>query len=243
MSDQYIYQFTINETKEVVVPETTTDESGNEVIVNKKEIQQVPVKYALKRPTKAQKNDIDIFNKVEFSKAVKLGILPVALLQKNLDDSGGVLSKADIKLRDELIEKITVLQKEATELKENDPKVEILNGEIMNHLRDIQEINSKEIRMYNNTAEGVAKNSSISYMMGVLSLKADDAGNYKPFFAGDSHEVRLESMEAIDRDGPEHELKALQVFLATANALWSNDRLRQEDLDKYFVSIGLVNGS
>lgn len=244
MSDKFVYTFTLfkEELKENPVP--SKDQDGNEITVLKKERVQIPYTFAVRKPNKSDKTDIDLFNKVQFSKAVKSGLLPVALMQKMLEDEGGVLTKKELAERDSLIKEIIDIQTKAqVESAKDKPDEEIiseLNVAASEKLNAIREINQKETNAYINTAENHAKSQTVKYMMLFLSVKKD-GDNFTSFFEGKDFESKDDACAVLDESEDPVTKKALQVFLATAFAMYSNDNLKQEELDSYFKSVGLID--
>lgn len=241
--EKTVYKFTLYEDREVETPEESTNEAGEKVVVKRKTKQKVGQDYAFLRPNKAQKNQIDLFNKKQFNLAVREGLLTIAALQKNLDNDDGILNKHEIAERDELAKELVNIQKRLNELKdkepENKPEIDELDAKIRKIFNRIQELNTKEINLYNNTAEGYAKQNSIYYLLTQFAaIKKNDA--FVPFFTGANHDERLESLNVVDEISEGIEYEALKIFLIVANAYWNDDKLKQEELDEYLRKIELI---
>ncbi len=232
-----VYEFELE--KEVLTDqiEKTVNENGEEVSVTRKIKQKIPVKFGFRRPTKNQKDDLDLEHKVFYSQAIQKGVLPMAILQRQISDSNGVFSKKDQERQAAIIVDYADKQKAfvATPEEDKETKSKLLT-ELQDLMIEFDEISRKELSIYNQSAEGYARTKINSILLIDNSWNLTDN---TPVFNGKTREEKLEKVEEIDQGSDEFDRQVLKIFLYVSNAYMNNDRISKEDLDK---SVRLILG-
>lgn len=229
MATKYIYKFTLTTTEKSkeLVDEVLDD--GRTVKVEKEVEKVTPIEFGLKKPTKAQKDEIDLSYKAHFSEAVRRKVMPIAELQKQINDNDGVFSKKEIQRKKDIIDLFTTTQTELSQLKDAEaPEFKTLVAKLQSYLTELDEINQKEASLYNQSAEGYAKNKIIFEILALNSVRLSDNTD---FFKGATLEEKLETIQDLDENGSEFDRKALKLFYSAITFYFSNDRVTQEDLD------------
>jgi hypothetical protein len=235
MATKYIYKFKLpkKETVTEQIEETLAD--GRVALVPKTYEKEVQVEFGLKKPSKSQKDEIDLSYKSHFSEAIRRRVMPIAELQKQINDRDGVFSKKEIQRKQALIAEYETARLKLEKITDADSQ-EFKNiiVSLQSNLDELDSINQKEAALYNQSAEGYAKNKII---FEVLAQNSFNLSENKDFFAGDDLAAKLEAVQEIDETGTEFDRDALKVFYAVISAYFSNDRLTQDDFDKALAPI------
>ena len=88
-----LYEFDVF--KEEVAPETEVrkdEATGEEISIVRQVKKQVPHRFALRRPTRAMRDEADLFYSVQLSNFIKKGLLTHAQMATKFSNEGGILS-------------------------------------------------------------------------------------------------------------------------------------------------------
>lgn len=129
--------------------------------------------FGIKKPTRTEVEELDIFHSAIFSKYMQMGVQTRAAVDKYyLDNCEGALTKEDSKemfrLREELSKKSEELYRASGE-KEGDKRV-ALYQEIADISEKIRKYNEYYSHIYDNTAENKARNKTIDFAFLNLSV-------------------------------------------------------------------------
>ena len=133
--------------------------------------------FGLKKPTRTEAEDVEIFSAAILSKFMARGVQTRAAVDKYYEDNcDGVMTKDDekkvIKLRQELLQKEDELLSNVGD-KNKEKRIELYN-EITELTEKIRNFNEYYSSIYDNTAEIKARNKAIDYCFLNFSL-IDDA--------------------------------------------------------------------
>ena len=92
---KWLYEFAVNDQKEIEQIETSQDDQGNEIKTTKKVKKIVPVKFKILKPTRKMFDDAELFYGVKLSEGIKAGLLTKALLAKRYQNDGGAMSEPE----------------------------------------------------------------------------------------------------------------------------------------------------
>ncbi len=190
-----IFRFQASKEKEVEVKTET-----NDGVLTKKEIQKVPVSVVIKSPSVLEKEHLDEFQAIEWSKLVLSGVLTRQMLLKIYSDAGGVLSKDDTKRYLDLIEKYNSILLEYQELtvvkggkkKEQKEAIDLVSKNLEEVYREIQSFDSAREDLFKNSVETKVREKSIQWLTLFLTL-VEEEGKLTPLFEGDTYEEKLKS--------------------------------------------------
>ena len=107
-----MYEFTIDQEKEIDKVEVSTNEKGEEVKTTSKTKINVPIKLSIKKPNRSLFDEAELFFGVRLSEGIKAGLLTRALLAKRFSNDGGVFSDSDKEEYTKLYVKLFELQTE-----------------------------------------------------------------------------------------------------------------------------------
>lgn len=149
-------------------------------------------RFILKKPTRTEAEEVEIFNASTLSYLMNAGVQTRAAVDKYyLDNSDGVMPKQDekqiIKLRKELALKEEQLLQSS--LKDKDVKENLLQ-EIYDISDKIRSYNSYYSEIYDNTAEIKARNKTIDYCLLHFSYLQKGKGPVEPLFEGDDDNLK-----------------------------------------------------
>jgi hypothetical protein len=191
-----LFEFDLKKIAEV--EKTEVQEDGSKL--TKKVQEEVPVTFALKRPSRIESDSGEVFYNVEFGRNVRAGMLTNALVDKMYGSEGGVLAQVEIeeyanayiKLGENL-GKIHELEKE--ESKDTDALTELYE-ENSGLRQTISAYENARNSIYDNTAESVARHKTLFWWW--LTLIYEKKGEqYSPVFPGETFEKKGESYDKI----------------------------------------------
>jgi hypothetical protein len=209
-----LFEFNVPKNVEVEETEVSTNEKGEQVKtikkVNKKEL----VKVFLRKPTRSLFDEAELFYGVRLSEGIKAGLLTRALLAKRFTNDGGVLSEEEKNVYATfyvaLFEKQNEFQKlsikdesERTEAEKTRYQQVII--ELTELRTQIQDFESAQASLFDQTAENRARNKTILCWVLQLSYMIDDKGNELPLFGHGEFESKLKIYDDMEENGTEFE--------------------------------------
>ncbi len=215
-----IYEFVLP--KEVTTKETSKekDKDGSEVTVTKDVTKNVDQDYFIRRPTRRLYDDAELFYGVKLSEGIKAGLLTRALLAKRFSNDGGILSEREKTefgdLYTEVFDKQVELQslnlktREQRTKKENQEFQELTEW-LSNARERIQEFESSQSSLYDQTAENRARNKTILWWVLNLAHGVED-GKEIPFFGEGGYEEKIKKYDEMEEDDDEYLLGVLNKF-------------------------------
>lgn len=187
-----IFRFTASKEKEVEVKTETPDG-----ILTKKEVQKQPVSIVIKSPSILEKEWLDEFQAVEWSKLVLSGVLTKQMLLKIYSDSGGILSKDDTERYIKLIEKYNTALLNYQELnslkgkkKENQDNLKVASEELEKLYVEIQSFDNAREELFKNSVESKVQDKSIQWLTLFLGYIEED-GKLTPICPGDDYKSKV----------------------------------------------------
>lgn len=226
-----LYTFTVKKQKEV---EVITDTEQGKLI--KKEIQDVPIKVMIKKPTRSQAEEAELFNNSEFYRFVRAGIPPRKVAEKMFEEQGlGNESRNRIEeLRTEMI-KIVDGFREKFAAKGEDISQEdkdALNKEfaaaIEQPTQELQRLESENYELYSNTAEIQARNRTVFWWFLHNAYIKDETVDFQPLFKGKTFDDKFKYYDKLSDEGKDYILEALDR-LTTLTTHWTLGGLHSTD--------------
>jgi|TARA_Y100000289_G_scaffold19707_1_gene19020 hypothetical protein len=242
-----LYNFTIDieeETEREVTKEIErkNDEGEKEIVkqVSKeKVIEQVPVKVFLKKPTRSQVEDGDMFYSIWLNKFIKMGLLTRAMLAKKQLDVGGTLNEEDklnyAKLYLKLFEKQqNVIRYSAMDADKmsNDEKERLDKAvsELSVIRKDLADFEAAQASIFDHTADVKARNKTITWFLLHMAyyVKGDkDDAEELPLFPGTDYEEKYDSYQELDEDQDPIFTKTIDK-LSTIATIWYMSGLQEQ---------------
>ena len=117
MELKLLYQFTVDEIKEVEKESSRKNKKTGEVTITKKKVKEkVPLEVKIKKPSRRELEDAELQYTIEMSKCIKQGILTKAMLAKKYSDTGGAFTEEGEKEYGKLYTQILEFQNEYIKL-------------------------------------------------------------------------------------------------------------------------------
>jgi hypothetical protein len=236
-----MFEFDIYQEKEVEKVDVSTNEKGEEVKVTSKVKTTVPVKLAIKKPTRSLFDEAELFYGVRLSEGIKAGLLTRALLAKRFNNDGGVLSDEEQKEYNELYIDFFNLQNEFQKLSikeesiRTDEEKENLKNVIvkMNDARErLQKYEMAQANLFEQTAENRARNKTIMWWVLQLSLIQGDDKKFKELFNEGSYEEKIKRYDEIEESEFGIEKIAIQKLLYLISFWYIGRAASQEEFEK-----------
>ena len=236
-----MFEFDIFQEKEIEKVDISTNEKGEEVKVTSKVKTTIPVKLAIKKPTRSLFDEAELFYGVRLSEGIKAGLLTRALLAKRFNNDGGVLSDGEQKEYNELYLEFFNLQSEFQKLsiKEESIRTEEEKTNLksvvekMNDARDrLQKYEMAQANLFEQTAENRARNKTIMWWVLQLSLIQGEDKKFKELFTEGSYEEKLRKYDEIEESDMVLEKVALQKLLYLISFWYIGRAASQEEFEK-----------
>ena len=236
-----MFEFDIFQEKEIEKIDVSTNEKGEEVKVTSKVKTTVPVKLAIKKPTRSLFDEAELFYGVRLSEGIKAGLLTRALLAKRFNNDGGVLSDEEQKEYNDLYLEFFNLQNEFQKLsiKEESIRTEEEKTNLksviekMNNARDrLQKYEMAQANLFEQTAENRARNKTIMWWVLQLSLIQSEDKKFKELFGEGSYEEKIKKYDDIEESDSNLEKLALQKLLYLISFWYIGRAASQEEFEK-----------
>ncbi|NBW12423.1 MAG: hypothetical protein EBR82_30770 [Caulobacteraceae bacterium] len=241
-----MFEFDIYHEKEVEKVEVSTNEKGEEVKVTSKVKTTVPVKLAIKKPTRSLFDEAELFYGVRLSEGIKAGLLTRALLAKRFNNDGGVLSEEEQKEYNDLYNNFLNLQVDFQKLslKQESLRTEEEKSELakiiekMTETREmIQKYEMAQANLFEQTAENRARNKTIMWWVLQLSLIEGEDKKLKELFGEGTYEDKLKRYDEIEESELGLEKIALQKLLYLISFWYIGRAATQEEFSKLLDAI------
>jgi hypothetical protein len=212
--------------------------------------EEVPVRVVLKKPTRTQLEDGDMFYSIWLNKYIKMGLLTRAMLAKQHLDVGGSLTEEEkqryAQLYVRLYEKQQAVQRfglKTPSERTNDENERLAKaveelGVIRKELSDFEAVQAS---MFDHTADIKARNKTITwYLLNLTHIVEGDSDDAEsaPLFKGETYDDKYESyMELDEQDDPVY-MNSIDKLSSLATIWYMSGVSGQEDFDRLLEEIG-----
>ena len=209
-----LFEFMVPREVEIEEVETSKNDKGEEVKTIKKVKKKEQVKVFLRKPTRALFDEAELFYGVRLSEGIKAGLLTRALLSKRFTNDGGVLSEEEKNIYATLYVSLFEKQNEFQKLSIKDESErtdaeKTRYKEIIQELTElrtqIQDFESAQASLFDQTAENRARNKTILWWVLQLAYAVNEKGEEYPFFGDGQYEDRLRIYDNIEETGNDFE--------------------------------------
>lgn len=171
------------------------DENGNTT----------PTLVFLKKPGARESQLISVIFAAELSKALKLGIMSEVDIRRTVQDAGGFKhSRSDKSKRDKLIEQWNEANNKKQLLLTQGKNTDKISERILSIKREIEELDAGLRKVLENSAEVVAYQRTLDWMVANLSFWDEDKS---AVFTGENDEEKMDSyFAAIDNQDIKNEV-------------------------------------
>lgn len=204
---------------------------------------EVPVKIILRKPSRTQVEDGDMFYSIWLNKFIKMGLLTRAMLAKKQVDIGGTLNEDDkmnyAKLYLKLFEKqqniIRYSTKERNDMsadeKERFDAAVADMGIVRKQLADFE---AAQASIFDHTADVKARNKTITWFLLHLAYVSEGEGDDEenpaeiPLFPGTDYDEKYMRYQELDEEGDEVFLGSIDK-LSTVATIWYMSGVQEQD--------------
>lgn len=231
------------------VKEKRTEKQKKTVTEEREETIEVPVRVILRKPTRTQLEDGDMFYTIWLNKYVKMGLLTRAMLAREHLNVGGSLTEEEKKrysqLYVKLYEKQQAVQKfslKSAEERSNDENERLFKaieelGIIRKELTDFEAVQAS---MFDHTADIKARNKAITWYLLNLAYYVegeDDDAEPLPLFPGSDYDEKYNSYIELDETNDEVYLKAIDKLSSLTTIWYMSGVSSQDDFDNLLAEI------
>lgn len=250
MNELYSFEVSLKETvlkkieQEKKKKNKETGKFEKVIVEVEKEVEQQDVyDFLIKKPTRKDLKDANIFYSVKLNGYIKQGILTQKQVFNTYVNNGGILSDEE---NEEAFDSLVYLNEIKNELQkisaddylEEDPeKKKEIKRSLLEKQRvvydTLYEIELKKDAIFSNSADNMARNDLIEWWILKLSyFKKKEEENYEPFFYGDDYSKQYEVLCAFEDEKNElyNEMISTAASVVTIWNLGGHDT--KEDIDQ-----------
>ena len=206
----------------------------------------VPFNIVIKKPTRTQLEDGDMFYSLELNKFIKMGLLTKAMLAKQYGSQGGVWTEKEQKLYAELIYKMHQKQLEIQQFSilgnsgklsdRQKSKLEIATREMAELKKELTEYEMVQNSLFDHTADIKARNRTIMWYILHLTHFAegeDEDAILEEMFQGDEFEDRFSVYEDKEEGGDEVYERAIDKISSIITIWYISGNQERESLEEF----------
>ena len=235
--------------EKVLVTETRKVKEKVMEVETREVVEKTPVRVTLRKPTRTQLEDGDMFYSIWLNKYIKMGLLTRAMLAKQHLDVGGSLTEEEkqryAQLYVRLYEKQQAVQRfglKSPQERSNDENERLAKaveelGVIRKELTDFEAVQAS---MFDHTADIKARNKTITwYLLHLTNVTEGDSDDdeSRPLFAGETYDDKYESyMELDETDDPVY-LASIDKLSSLTTIWYMSGVSSQDDFDRLLEEI------
>lgn len=195
--------------------------------------------FSFKKPSRAEREDADMWHAGWVNKCLEKGLIPQALLIKQYANAGGVFNDADKaefdSIRSQLLGK--QLDHERAMLGTDLVLRDTLTTEILDLRERFLRLQQSQETFFSNTAEAKAREKLIEWLILHLSYhRIDESKPWEPFFIGDDTQAKIGYLEKLEDEENDLYLKSRESLAFIASLYVSmNGNLKKEDIDAFLA--------
>ena len=236
-----LFEFTVPKEVEVEETDISKNEKGEEIKTTKKVKTKEQAKFFLRKPTRALFDEAELFYGVRLSEGIKAGLLTRALLSKRFTNDGGVLSEEEknvyATLYVALFERQNEFQKlsikdESERTDEEKARYKEVVGELTELRTQIQDFETAQASLFDQTAENRARNKTILWWVLQLAYAVDEKGQEYPFFGQGNYESKISIYDNMEENGSEFESLVCRKLAYFVSFWYVGRASSQEEFEK-----------
>ena len=197
--------------------------------------EKVPVRVVLKKPSRTQIEDGDMFYSIWLNKFIKMGLLTRAMLAKKQVDVGGTLNEDDkmnyAKLYLKLFEKqqniIRYSAKDTVDMSADEQeRLKSAVSELAVIRKQLSDFEAAQASIFDHTADVKARNKTITWFLLFLAHfqegegeSVEDSAELSPLFAGTDYDEKYRMYQELDEEQDEIFLQSIDK-LSTVATIW-----------------------
>lgn len=226
---------------------TTTE---TQIVQEEREVtESVPVKVFLKKPTRSQLEEGDMFYSIWLNKFIKMGLLTRSMLAKQHIELGGTLNDEEkakySRLYVQLYQKQHTVQRlgimnESEMSNEQKERLEQAISDLGVIRKELTDFETVQAAMFEHTADIKARNKTITwYLLNLAHYRVgdDDEAAIQPLFNGEDFEDKYISYQEKDEQDDEIYLKSIDKLSSIATIWYMSGVQQQDDFDKLLEEV------
>lgn len=232
-----LHSFSVDREKEVEKTESKI-ENGEEVKVTKKVKELVPVQFALKKPTRREREAAEMYYAAYVGDCVKKGLLTRAMLMNKYQDSGGEVTKEEAKYLQNIyyrsLQAENQLQRLNLEKEKDEEAINETMAEIVAIRRQLVDFQTSRNLLYKDTAEAKAESRVILWLLLYLTYyREGEKDEWVPLFKGFELEEKLESFDDISENGEDFYDEVIEKMTTYVTLLYLGSAKVAEDFARF----------
>tara|TARA_A200000159_G_scaffold157126_1_gene172851 strand:+ start:3434 stop:4189 length:756 start_codon:yes stop_codon:yes gene_type:complete len=241
MELKLLYQFTVDEIKEVEKESSRKNKKTGEVTITKKKVKEkVPLEVKIKKPSRRELEDAELQYTIEMSKCIKQGILTKAMLAKKYSDTGGAFTEEGEKEYGKLYKQILEFQNEyikldsATKLDAKQKKrLEFLKEEIAKVKRELVEVETNLQGLFEHTADVKAQNKLLLwYGLHLTYIQREEDEEPIQYFKGSDYDEKLEDYYEKEEENSDVYQQVIKQVSTTLAFWFYNQASTQKEFEE-----------
>lgn len=241
MELKLLYQFTVDEIKEVEKESSRKNKKTGEVTITKKKVKEkVPLEVKIKKPSRRELEDAELQYTIEMSKCIKQGILTKAMLAKKYSDTGGAFTEEGEKEYGKLYKQILEFQNEyikldsATKLDAKQKKrLEFLKEEIAKVKRELVEVETNLQGLFEHTADVKAQNKLLLwYGLHLTYIQGEEDEEPIQYFKGSDYDEKLEDYYEKEEENSDVYQQVIKQVSTTLAFWFYNQASTQKEFEE-----------
>lgn len=211
---------------------------------------QVPFNIIIKKPSRTQLEDGDMFYSLELNKFIKMGLLTKAMLAKQYGSNGGVWTEKEQKMYADLVYKMHQKQLEVQSFsvfsengklsERQQEKLDIATREMSEIRKDLTEYEMLQNSLFDHTADIKARNRAIMWYILHLTFFSEGEIEESPveeMFEGEDFEEKFGSYEMKEEEGDELYEKVIDKISSIITIWYVSGSQEKENLDSYLSAM------
>lgn len=208
-----------------------------------------PYRILIKKPTRTQLEDGDMFYSLQLNQFIKQGLMTKAMLSKQYSDLGGSFTKEQQDYYGEIYskyyQKLTQVQrfsvKTEDELSDSQKtRLDSAMGELAILRKQITEYESSQSMLFEHTADVKARNRAIMwYIVNLTFFIEGDDDDYEvaPLFEGANYEQKYDSYRLLEEDEDPLYIKVIDKISSIITIWYMSGVQSAKDIDEYLSEI------
>ena len=245
-----LFTFQLDKEVKEKVKESSKNDKGETVTVEKETVETKPQDIIIKKPTRSQFDDAELFYGVKLSEGIKAGLLTRALLAKRFSNDGGVLSDGEKDRYADLYLKLYETQLDTERLsatpeskRSDEDQKELANllTESSELRRELTDFEMAQSSLFEQTAENRARNKTILWWVLQLSY-IDDGSDTSPVFGSGTYEERLDVYDSLEESEETFNEQLLQKLIYYVSFWYVGRVTSQDEFEKLIEDAGDADG-
>ena len=182
---------------------TEKEENGQIIKISRPVRKEVPVKMGIKKMTRRERSEADLFYGVKYNHYINLGFNPRAVLvNKLIDISGGTLSEKERLRAAELYSKKSEYEYDLIRAKDDEKERKEIQKKISAINAVLIDLSTENEAVFSQTADSRAQNQLNTWLALTLTY-IEENGKWKPYFKGETFEEKEAFMWKLEEDEDE----------------------------------------